>query len=333
MPQIRTDAHVVQPLVADTRQRLLVARLLSFAVSALILICVLSMISRGDWQSLRVTDWPMLVVAGACALPIAFTKVVKWWLLLRTLDESVSLAATARSFLGGIAVAIITPARLGEAARIAYLPSRTRAQALGVLVIDRLIDVLVLAVATCATIPVLLHMPQFDETFIVLAAILVLMAAVGLMLAKPLARPLANCAARVPVLGSLLVRVSGGLSAVPRSALLVNAVIAMVSLVFGAIQFDALIRALSPSASITAAPLHLGLIVFPPVVLSNLVPLSIGGLGVRESTAAWLLGQFGIPAVVAVSAAFLLFVFNMIVPGLIGVAVTVLPSNARRSRP
>jgi uncharacterized membrane protein YbhN (UPF0104 family) len=51
---------------------------------------------------------------------------------------------------------------------------------------------------------------------------------------------------------------------------------------------------------------------------SGLLPISVAGLGVRENLAAFFLANYGIPPYTAVGIALLIFVFNTIVPALIG---------------
>ena len=58
--------------------------------------------------------------------------------------------------------------------------------------------------------------------------------------------------------------------------------------------------------------------VFPLILLTNLIPVTIGSLGVREGTAIYLLSQFGVPAAIAISVSLLLFVFDTVIPGCIG---------------
>jgi hypothetical protein len=68
---------------------------------------------------------------------------------------------------------------------------------------------------------------------------------------------------------------------------------------------------------------------FPLVVLTNVLPLTVGGLGVREGAAAVLLGRYGVPPADAALAAFLMFVINTALPGIFGSLI--LPSASFRS--
>jgi hypothetical protein len=60
---------------------------------------------------------------------------------------------------------------------------------------------------------------------------------------------------------------------------------------------------------------------FPMVVLTNVVPLTVAGLGTREAAAFLLLNHYHIAKAVAVTSAFLMFFMNTALPGLVGFAV------------
>ena len=60
---------------------------------------------------------------------------------------------------------------------------------------------------------------------------------------------------------------------------------------------------------------------FSLMILSNLLPISVGGIGVRESVAALVLHSFGVDSAAAINAAFLSYVTNTVVPGLVGAAL------------
>ena len=59
------------------------------------------------------------------------------------------------------------------------------------------------------------------------------------------------------------------------------------------------------------------LVVFPLILLTNLVPVTIGSLGIREGVAIYLLSQFGVPAGIAVGVSLLLFLFDTVIPGVL----------------
>jgi uncharacterized membrane protein YbhN (UPF0104 family) len=58
--------------------------------------------------------------------------------------------------------------------------------------------------------------------------------------------------------------------------------------------------------------------VMPIIVLISNFPITIGGLGLREGVAALMLNSFGVSPAIAVTASFLLFCVNNLLPGAIG---------------
>jgi len=63
------------------------------------------------------------------------------------------------------------------------------------------------------------------------------------------------------------------------------------------------------------------ILVQPVIMLVNILPITIAGLGVREGTAVLLLASFGIPAPAALSSAFWLFLLNTALPGIAGMVL------------
>lgn len=61
------------------------------------------------------------------------------------------------------------------------------------------------------------------------------------------------------------------------------------------------------------------ILVTPLIIISNIIPISIMGLGVREGLSILLLSNYGIADSTAFSAAFLLFFFNNATISLIGI--------------
>jgi uncharacterized membrane protein YbhN (UPF0104 family) len=62
------------------------------------------------------------------------------------------------------------------------------------------------------------------------------------------------------------------------------------------------------------------IICFPLVMLVNSVPITIGGLGIREGAAVLFFSQFAVQGSSALGAALLLFAINILIPGLCGLA-------------
>ena len=57
---------------------------------------------------------------------------------------------------------------------------------------------------------------------------------------------------------------------------------------------------------------------YPWIVMASGIPLSVGGLGLREGAAALLLAHYAIPAAVAADVALFLFASLSLLPGMVG---------------
>ncbi len=60
------------------------------------------------------------------------------------------------------------------------------------------------------------------------------------------------------------------------------------------------------------------MLTFSIMILSNLLPITIGGLGVREALSVLILRRYGVSDAVAVNAAFLSYLTNTVLPGVVG---------------
>lgn len=60
------------------------------------------------------------------------------------------------------------------------------------------------------------------------------------------------------------------------------------------------------------------LITVPLILLANIIPISYAGLGLRESFAIHLLGEYGIQPEIAVMTSLVIFILNSVLPALIG---------------
>jgi len=66
---------------------------------------------------------------------------------------------------------------------------------------------------------------------------------------------------------------------------------------------------------------------FPLITLSTILPITVGGLGIREGTAIILLGRYNIPEAVAFNTFFLHFVIANVLAGILGAMFFLLPES------
>ena len=79
-------------------------------------------------------------------------------------------------------------------------------------------------------------------------------------------------------------------------------------------------------------PFHAFTGVWAAVLLKTFLPLSLGDIGVRESTAAFIFGLMEVSTEASVSAAFLLFVINILIPSAVSVFLIPFAFISKHSR-
>jgi uncharacterized membrane protein YbhN (UPF0104 family) len=213
-------------------------------------------------------------------------------------------------------LALVTPARLGELVRVAYLRDPQKWKIGGLVMIDKAFDVLVLAGLSVAGAWALLGPIAGGALALGTASALALV-----YNPRPVSLLLHAFSRSMPFRAKLENAWSSLESLSPRSTtvflFLTLLAFAVVLLQFGVILLSW--RAWSPD---------IVFLTFPLVVLTNVLPITIGGLGVREGVAALLLAHYGVSAADAALAAFLMFAINTALPGIAG---ALLFPAARRS--
>lgn len=246
---------------------------------------------------LRTLDAGPMGVAFLLPMVAVSASVTRWGRLLRA--EGIALPADwlMRSFLRGRFVGAFTPSTTGlDVYRAVDVGRETGDRAAGgrVVVIEKLYGLISLALLTFALLPLGLH--RFFG-----AAGLSAAAALGVASITLLAW-MERRAGR-PASGSWLSRKLAGLTTARRLGAMERARLVALG-VLGhaatALVFAATGAALGVDASFTELA-----IVGNAIVLATLLPISVGGFGVREGTAVALLAVVGVPAAEAVLVALL----------------------------
>lgn len=247
-----------------------------------------------------------LLVALALTIPFLYFKALRWYVLLRSANIDTSFGEASISLVGGMGLALLTPARLGELVRAAYLRDPRKLRIGGLVLIDKGFDVLVLAGLSIAGGWILLGWWA--------GALLALITFAGLIAVYRPASTLTGLGAlstHLP-LRSRLEQVWGSIEALSAPATTLYLALTLAAFAIVLVQFGIVLlnwHSWSP---------EIVLLTFPLVILTNVLPITIGGLGVREGAAALLLPHYGVSPAHAALAAFLMFFINTALPGLIG---------------
>jgi len=298
-----------------TRTRLF--NLLKILVSAGLLVYLLFFQSdlAQLWQILRQAQWGYLAAAAVLMVLGTALRAVRWQVLLEALDIHVPLRRLVELYFIGAFFNIFMPSGLGgDAIKMVELNRATGRgpESIGATLVDRAIGLWVLFVIALISLPFSYSLLPPGFPVLGVAAI----AAAGvvggwLVMATPL---VAWIGARVRLPGQeKLERFYRSVSQLGYPAL---GKACLVSLVFNIllIAFNILI-ALGLGIH---QPLGVFLIFTPIISFSLALPISVGGLGVREQTYVLLFGPLGVSNTASVALGLTNYLITNIVVGLIG---------------
>jgi uncharacterized membrane protein YbhN (UPF0104 family) len=248
------------------------------------------------WTQLRdaASRLPLGVWLAALALYLAAHQlgVVKWRLLVNACLANLRLADATRAYFAGLFANIYLPSIVGgdflRGALITTVTGRPEAAILGGIT-DRLIDIgTLIGLTTAGVITSRSVLPGWGAEAMT-ALLVVTTAAMGLFVPLALRRPLARWPKRIrrPV-GRSLVALRH-LSRSPYRALAAFSLSLFIQSTF------VMINAWIGRAVGVDAPLSIWFLVWPLAKIAALMPISLGGIAVRDAALAGLLVPFGVP--------------------------------------
>lgn len=269
------------------------------------------------WSALQNLNAVWILPALACALASLAIRAIKWQRLLHAAGSRASQGDIVRSLFGGFALGVVTPGRLGEFGRCLFTPEAERATVIPLNIIDRVLDSW--SVATYAVVSLLLT-GTLPLGIIGLAG---WAAFIPALLSSPrLVFRLGNSPRWGKILGTRLPHAGPILG---KSAVAVFAGWALLSTTLDIVTFYFLLRAFRPTGFMAAPS------TYPWMMMASGIPVTLGGLGLREGAAVALLHHYAFPAAEAAEAALLLFALLSLLPALCGGILLFLPRKANKA--
>ncbi len=263
---------------------------------------------RRCWDCLKQANLPILFGASLMTAPMLLLKIAKWHMLARSLGPDITWSLSARSYMQGFILAVITPLTAGELARGAFLSKSKSAEATGLVVIDKIVDLSCVCILSTIGLAYLAH-GVISLISLVLTILLLLFGFILFATSWP--RRFLERFPRIPLAGTF----SKMIMAVQKTR---KRDIGTVFL-FGIFHFFflysqcyillfAFMREWPPLASIAA---------YPFITLSTIFPIAIGGIGVREGAAVALMRAFDIPEPIAFNAFFANWIVVIVIPAIL----------------
>ena len=273
-------------------------------------------------DSLRTITYD-LGLALLYALLFTFLKVLKWHRLVQAgAGEGSSLGEAAKSYFVGMAGGLLTPGRVGEVARTMFLEIHEKSLVAYLVVLDRVFEV---AAVLFLALPGLYYFlnPFFAALGVLLLALLLAALYYPEYPLRWLCRVLER-SGKFAGARQQLGRTEARIAAISPGAKLKQLGLSLLSYGIVFVQFYHLLN------NYDQGRLPAVLLAQPLIMLTNIMPFTIGGLGIREGAAMVLLSRFGVPRAAAISSAFMLFLLNTALPAIIGALLFSLPREKKR---
>jgi uncharacterized membrane protein YbhN (UPF0104 family) len=255
-------------------------------------------------DTFRQASIPFILIA-LCMTPVCLVvKIYRWFLLARSVDSSISFRQASSSYLAGLCLAVITPFATGELARGLYF--QNRAELTGKVLIDKLVDLTVVALFTVVGIAFASGYLQVK-----IIAVLALIAMIVIWFLRPVVSAVCTRLSKSFHL-AFLEKIGKAFMEIESTLLIKIFGLGLLFFALFYLQAFVLLNAFQSNPPLKAV------VFFPLITLSTIIPVTIGGLGIREWAAAFLLAPLGISSAVAVSTFFTHFIVINFIPGLAG---------------
>lgn len=297
------------PGVKATRKRILFFVKLLVSIALLILV-VDKTGSANIADSLRTITYD-LGLALLYGQLFTYLKVLKWHrLVLAAAGKGSSLGDAAKSYFVGMAGGLLTPGRVGEVARTMFLEKYGKSLVAYLVVVDRIFEVAAVLFLALPGIYYFLN-PFFAAMGILLLALLLAALYCPEYPLRWLRRVLEH-SGKLAGARQQLSLMDARIAAIPPRAKLWQLALSLLCYGIVFVQFYHLLN------NYHHGRLPAVLLTQPLIMLTNVLPFTVGGLGIREGTAMVLLSRFDIPQAAAISSAFMLFLLNTALPAVIG---------------
>jgi uncharacterized membrane protein YbhN (UPF0104 family) len=244
-----------------------------------------------------------LFLALYCVLVLLVLRAYKWHCLVSA-GGNFGLQESIRTLLGGCALGLITPGRIGEFGRCLFVRKPERTQIALLTLLDRCLDLWALLTLVGASLFLLSPLVAIYGAVVWILLLPVLLGFPGV---------LANLSETVPAGKRFHGHLAQIASRVPPAQMLRYATMSVAAMWVELASFFFLLSAFSPTGFTTTVA------TYPYITLAADLPISFSGVGVREGVAAILLSPYAVPLGAAVDATVLWFVLGILLPAILGI--------------
>jgi len=248
-------------------------------------------------------NYTYLLISLLIIIPVVFVKVIKWLLLVDKKDK-ISLSKGTFAWVAGFGIGMLTPGKIGDFTKAKFLKSKPGKSLLTVL-IDRLNDIFVLFILGIFAVFILFsnktHLSNLSYLFLLFFVFFI----IGILilrnekLIKKIGMPFYKIL--VPkkfksVAGENINIFYENFNKLSKNKIIINFLLSILAWFGCFVQFWFLSISLGLNLSYFSICL-----ILPVLILVQLIPISISGIGTREAAAVLLLSTFGISPELAIA--------------------------------
>lgn len=305
---------------------------IKLVVGVLLLIIIYKKINQSEsvFAVLKDVNPSYVLFALLLLIPHVYIAFLKWRYLLRTRFVDISTRETFGSLLFGITLGMVTPGNLGELGRGLFFQNRNKMIITGLTVVDKLSNMLVIATLGFLSIClIILNQPGWQERWIfaIVSAGAAILAGlwVSLFKRKWIKRILTKISMRYPRNSRLQAFMDAFMHIRQRD---VFTILGLTLLWFAIITFQYHIL-ISGFTHVDLMQSFQG--VTAAIFTKMLLPISFGGLGIREGVTVFYFSFFNISRAAVFNASLIIFFINFMVPTMAGFYY-VLQLNGRKRK-
>jgi uncharacterized protein (TIRG00374 family) len=237
------------------------------------------------------------------------TKTLKWHLMTRYSGATEGFSTSLSAVLVGLGFSIFTPMRAGEILRVTYYKSVEKVVLGGLVIVDRLLDLL-----TVLYMCLYFVVEQYSllTTLILFLVISSLFITLFVVRELPFSSSVAVKNRKAAKLWQYIGKLESCLKVLTPMNIIRLCGISFVVWAVAMVQFYFIMN------TYHEAPFKVILAGLPIIQLSNLLPITIGGIGVRENLSVMVMRPYDIPQEVAAMSAFTLYAIDILIPGMVG---------------
>ena len=295
--------------------------LLKLSLTGYILFYIISRIQISSLKTeFTEISWTPLIIGMLLTIPNIYIQHMKWSYLLRIIKPGLSGREIFQSLMCGFAVGLITPGRLGELGRGLFIRSDNRSPMVGMAIIDKMLSLISLALISVFGL-VFLYETNVTGYDIVEYVILVTAAGFIVLLAtiffypdllRKIIRLFKKTIYKLPFYKKVYALISAS-DNIRKQNVFAGLLYGLTfqSLIY--IQFYWFLRSFT-DAELVPVFILANLAMF----LKSLLPIAVMDLGVREGAVIFFLNKIQINPAAAFNASLLLFLSNVLLPGMVG---------------